>query len=117
MPPFVGTAAEKRALAVYLARLGGDPRAGLEAPAAATDGAAAFDRHCAMCHGPDSEWPIGPRLHGRSAAELYDLVGRLPQVREEMPPFSGTPQEREALARYLGDLGATAAVPRPEVTR
>jgi mono/diheme cytochrome c family protein len=100
MPPFAGTAAEKHALAVHLARLGGDPRAGLEAPAL-----------------PDSEWPIGPRLHGRSAAELYDLVGRLPQVREEMPPFSGTPQEREAIARYLGDLGATSAVPRPEVTQ
>jgi mono/diheme cytochrome c family protein len=118
MPPFAGTAAEKHALAVHLARLGGDPRAGLEPPSLpATDGAAAFEQHCAMCHGPDSEWPIGPRLHGRSAAELHDLIGRLPQVREEMPPFSGTPEEREALARYLGDLGSAAAGPSPEVTQ
>jgi mono/diheme cytochrome c family protein len=110
MPPFAGTATEKRALAVHLARLGGDPRAGLEPPpTAGGDGAAAFDEHCAMCHGPESEWPIGPRLHGRSAAELFDLIGRLPEIREEMPPFSGTPREREALARYLGDLGASTA--------
>jgi mono/diheme cytochrome c family protein len=36
------------------------------------------------------------------------MIGRLPQVREEMPPFSGTEEERRALAQYLGGLAATA---------
>ena len=114
MPPFAGTEAEKHALAVHLARLGGDAGAGLEPPASGAEGAAVFERHCAACHGPGTEWPIDRHLHGRSAAELYELVGRLPQVREEMPPFSGSPREREALARYLGDLAAAGAT-EPEV--
>jgi mono/diheme cytochrome c family protein/cytochrome bd-type quinol oxidase subunit 1 len=108
MPPFAGTEAEKRALAIHLARLGGDGRAGLEAPAAAGAGAAAFEEHCAACHGAESEWPIGDRLRGRSESDFYELIGRLPQVREEMPPFAGSEEERRALARHLAGLAETA---------
>jgi len=108
MPPFAGTEAEKRALAVHLARLGGDDRAGLEAPAPAGTGAAAFEEHCAACHGAESEWPIGDRLRGRSESDFYELIGRLPQVREEMPPFAGSEEERRALARHLAGLAETA---------
>jgi len=108
MPPFAGTEAEKRALAIHLARLGGDDRAGLEAPAAAGAGAAAFEEHCAACHGAESEWPIGDRLRGRSESDFYELIGRLPQVREEMPPFAGSEEERRALARHLAGLAETA---------
>jgi mono/diheme cytochrome c family protein len=108
MPPFAGTEAEKRALAIHLARLGGDENAGLEAPAAAGGGAGVFEQHCAACHGPDSPWPITDHLRGRSAGEFYEMIGRLPQVREEMPPFAGSEDERRALAQYLGGLAATA---------
>ena len=120
MPPFAGTAAEKRALAVHLARLGGDERAGLDAPAATSGGAEAFERYCAACHGPEAPWPVTDRLRGRSAAEFYEMIGRLPQVREEMPPFSGSEDERRALAQHLGGLAATTpadvtpAADRPE---
>jgi mono/diheme cytochrome c family protein len=107
MPPFAGTEAEKRALAIHLARLGGDGRAGLEAPAAGGGGADVFEEHCAPCHGPDSQWPITDRLRGRAAGEFYEIIGRLPQVREEMPPFAGSEDERRALAQYLGGLAAT----------
>jgi mono/diheme cytochrome c family protein len=106
MPPFAGTAAEKRGLAIHLARLGGDARAGVEATAAGR-GAEAFDRHCAACHGPDTAWPMTDRLRGRAAGDFYELIGRLPQVREEMPPFAGTEEERRALAQYLAGLAAT----------
>ncbi|HSD67115.1 MAG TPA: c-type cytochrome [Vicinamibacteria bacterium] len=111
MPPFAGTEAEKRALAIHLARLGGDDLAGLETPSTAGGGAAVFEQHCAACHGPDSQWPISSRLRGRSAGEIYELIGRLPQVREEMPPFAGTEEERRGLARYLGGLAATEVNP------
>jgi len=106
MPPFAGTAAEKRALAVHLARLGGDASAGLGPKPSAAGGAAVFEGHCAACHGAGAAWPIAPRLRGRGAPELYDLIGRLPQLREEMPPFAGTDEEREALARFLTDVAA-----------
>jgi hypothetical protein len=38
------------------------------------------------------------------------MIGRLAQVREEMPPFAGSEDERRALARYLGGLAATTPV-------
>jgi mono/diheme cytochrome c family protein/cytochrome bd-type quinol oxidase subunit 1 len=120
MPPFAGTDAEKRALAIHLARLGGDRRAGLEMKTTAAGGAEAFEQHCAACHGPGSPWPLADWLRGRTSAEFYEMIGRLPQVREEMPPFSGTEDERRAIAQYLGGLAATApggvtpAADRPE---
>jgi mono/diheme cytochrome c family protein len=107
MPPFAGTEAEKRALAIHLARLGGDESAGLEAAAAGGGGADVFEQHCAACHGPDSPWPITDRLRGHAAGDFYEMIGRLPQVREEMPPFAGSEDERRALAQYLGGLAAT----------
>jgi mono/diheme cytochrome c family protein len=114
MPPYAGTPAEKRALAEHLARLGGDENAGLEDPAPAGDGAAVFEQHCSACHGPESAWPIGPRLAARAEAELFELLGRLPQVREEMPPFSGSDEERRALAQYLAELATAPGSPAPE---
>jgi mono/diheme cytochrome c family protein len=115
MPPFAGTEAEKRALAIHLARVGGDPQAGVAGTAPASLGLQVFEQHCAPCHGPEAAWPITERLRGRSAAAFYELIGRLPQVREEMPPFSGTEDERRALAQYLGGLAATRS--DEEVTR
>jgi len=107
MPPFAGTEAEKHGLAIHLARLGGDAGAGLEALAAAPGGAAVFEQYCSACHGPEAAWPITDRLRGRSAGDFYDLIGRLPQVREEMPPFAGSEDERRALAQHLAGLAAT----------
>ena len=108
MPPFAGTGAEKRALAVHLARFGGDESAGLDAPAATTGGGEVFERYCAACHGSDAPWPITDRLRGRAAGDFYELIGRLSQVREEMPPFAGSEDERRALAQHLASLAATA---------
>jgi mono/diheme cytochrome c family protein len=67
-----------------------------------------FEQHCSACHGPEAAWPISDRLRGRTAGDFYELIGRLPQVREEMPPFAGTEEERRAIAQYLGGLAATA---------
>jgi mono/diheme cytochrome c family protein/cytochrome bd-type quinol oxidase subunit 1 len=120
MPPFAGTQAEKRALAIHLARLGGDALAGVTETPPEGAGRRAFEQHCSPCHGPEAAWPITDRLRGRSASDFYDLIGRLPQVREEMPPFSGSEDERRALAQYLGGLAASAppadAVPYGEET-
>jgi mono/diheme cytochrome c family protein len=112
MPPFVGTELEKRALAIHLARLGGDAEAGL-APAVVDDrGEDAFETHCGACHGPDSPWPMAARLGGRTYDDFYDLLGRLSEVQEEMPAFAGTEEERVVIAEHLAELSAT---PKEEV--
>ena len=109
MPPFVGSPAEKRALAVYLARLSGDTEAGIRAPApitAAKSGREVFDEACAACHAKDALWPIKTRLGSRSRDELYEILGRLPDLQPDMPPFEGTEEERRALADLLADIAS-----------
>jgi mono/diheme cytochrome c family protein len=103
MAPFVGTPAEQRALAVYLASLGGGK---IEPRAQPISGAAVFESSCAACHTSDGDWPIAPRVAGRNELQIYDALGRLPELNEMMPPFEGTDEERRALAGYLAALPA-----------
>ena len=72
---------------------------------AAEDGAALYKANCAMCHGADDEFPIKPRVAGRSETQLYDIIGDLPARNAMMPPFEGTDAERRALAQYLAAVG------------
>jgi mono/diheme cytochrome c family protein len=115
MPPFVGTDAERRALAVYLSRLGGTPDAGVEAAvpdaaeATVPPGLQVYEDYCSICHQPGGDWPMEEMVKGRDAEALYDLIGRLPEVNENMPPFEGTDEERRALAEYLAGLGGSPA--------
>jgi mono/diheme cytochrome c family protein len=114
MPPFAGTADERRGLAAYLAQLGGaSARASSEGSAG---GLPVFEEHCAACHGGGGEWPMGPRIRGRSEDELFELIARLPQVNDLMPPFGGSDAERRALARHLADL-RQADAPGEETSR
>ncbi len=102
MPPFAGTDAERLALAFYLARLGGAPAVLPVKDAAGGPGQAYFDEHCAACHGPGGDFRIGGR--GRTAAELYEMLGRLPEINEMMPAFEGSDEVRKALAEHLAGL-------------
>ena len=52
-------------------------------------------------------------VKGRDAATMYDLIGRLEQVNEAMPPFEGTDAERRALADYLATLSEKPAEEAP----
>jgi mono/diheme cytochrome c family protein len=106
MPPFVGTKAEARAVAVYLAQVGGGAT---DAPAGDTAlGAQVFEQHCSMCHGPDAGWPIASRIRGRRTSEIHEVIGRLPSVNPMMPAFPGSDEERRALAEYLAALDPAA---------
>ncbi len=118
MPPFVGTDAEKRALAVWLARLGGADEAALAPPdpstlAAAELGATLFEDSCAVCHSADSDWPIEALIAGKGTDSLYDALGRLDELNEMMDPFDGSDEERHALAAYLAGLAGTPTGPPP----
>jgi mono/diheme cytochrome c family protein len=109
MPPFVGTSDERRLLAAHLAIIGGAAPATVTAPTEATGaegvGRKYFDANCAACHAPDALAPFDN--DGRSADELYDMLGRLPKIDEMMPAFEGTDAERRAVAEHL------ASLPRP----
>lgn len=102
MPPFTGSDRERRALAVYLATLGGGK---IDAPLLdAAAGESLFESSCAACHSAESDWPIASRIANRSEDELHAILGELPQRNEMMPPFEGTEAERHELARYLATL-------------
>ena len=69
-------------------------------------GLAFYERSCAACHAPDAMAPFDAK--GRSAPVFYDMIGRLPEINEVMPPFDGTDAERQAVAEYLATVGAAA---------
>ncbi|MFA6955713.1 MAG: c-type cytochrome [Thermoanaerobaculia bacterium] len=105
MPPFAGNEAEERALAVYLATLGGG--AVIPKPAAGSvDGAAIFEANCSACHGDGSDWPIEKRVAGKTRDQIHDALGHLDTLNADMPPFEGSDAERDALADYLAGIAA-----------
>jgi len=100
MPPFVGTDAERRALAMYLASVGG---ADLAAAARLGMGAEYFESECVFCHGAGEDWPLTDLLQGgtRTVDELYEMLGRLPEVNDLMIEFEGSEEQRQAVAELL----------------
>jgi mono/diheme cytochrome c family protein len=100
MPPFVGTDAEKRALAIYLATVGG---ADLAAAARLGVGAEYWESECVFCHGPDEDWPMVELLRGRgnTVEDFYEILGRLPEVDDLMIDFEGSEEQRQAVAEFL----------------
>jgi mono/diheme cytochrome c family protein len=115
MPPFTGTVDERRALAAYLASLGGATPEAIAAFLGSPGATAAagpewaeqfYADNCAMCHAPDGPFPFTP--NGRTAAVFHELLGRLPAIDDAMPPFEGTAAERQALAEYLALLPSHA---------
>lgn len=103
MPPFAGTVDEREDLADYLATVGGATATTI---AAAHDieavGPRVFDEKCSICHGPDTDTPF--QAKGRSADAFYQMIGRLPQITDQMPAFDGTDHERHELAEFLTTL-------------
>jgi mono/diheme cytochrome c family protein len=103
MPPLVGTPEERRSLAMYLSWLGGTSEEALGQFRQEGDpGARLFLEHCSMCHGAESDLPFDAK--GRSADQLYEMLGRLTAISESMPPFEGSDVDRRALAAHLSTL-------------
>lgn len=96
MQPFSGTEAERSLLSGYLLSPGGEAPAATEA-----DGPAVFDKHCSSCHGVDD---LTERTRAWDRQLIYTNLGRLPELVEAMPPFTGSEQERQTLADYLDSL-------------
>ncbi len=96
MPPYDGTSLDKDNLAQYLYSLN-HPAENSNGP----DGATLFEDNCSPCHAVD-EMP--DRLGDRDRAAIRSDLDRLNELVEAMPPYDGTPDEKEALADYLFGL-------------
>jgi mono/diheme cytochrome c family protein len=75
----------------------------------AEDGAAVFKAKCAMCHGPNGEGKIGPKLKGisLSAADIANMLekGAAGKKAPHSKPISGlTADQATAVAGYVKTL-------------
>lgn len=112
MAPFAGTDAERHALAVYLAMEGGATGEDVARELATSDlGTQYFDANCAICHGDDGQWPMRQRT-ARPPEAFFELLGKLPEINELMPPFEGDEAQRQALAAHLATLAGSPAEAR-----
>jgi mono/diheme cytochrome c family protein len=99
MPPFMGNEVEAMALAAYIV---GDLHGKEVNPAllseSAGQGQKLFNDNCVGCHGIDiiQDW-----ASGLSEEEIVAGLGSLSKLNDMMADFTGTPQEKQALATYL----------------
>jgi mono/diheme cytochrome c family protein len=77
-------------------------------------------RYCLSCHGspegqPKVEDPIGPRLRPEvwgDPAKAYEAIGQLTRINRRMDqPFTGSDDDRRALAAWLARRSSENAVP------
>ena len=111
MPAFVGNDREREALGKWLFHIthpGVEPGVAepqsLE-PKSAISGRQVFDDYCSLCHELDGENAIRPKMVNYKGYDaVFGMLGRLDEINEDMPPFEGTEEEKQALAQYLATL-------------
>jgi mono/diheme cytochrome c family protein len=100
MPPFAGNEQDRAALGRYLASIAEPPQ---RLPVADL-GRHVFERRCAYCHTiGGARRPLA--VVGMDADTIETMIGGLPDLTSDMPPFTGTDAERKALAAYLAQAG------------
>jgi mono/diheme cytochrome c family protein/cytochrome bd-type quinol oxidase subunit 1 len=106
MPPFVGTAKEGRALAAYIAGglHGKEVQEPQEDVGSVAKGPALFEENCASCHALEDV----ASLQDVAQEEIVAMLRTLNEISDEMEPFSGSAEEHEQLAAFLGGHTDTA---------
>lgn len=109
MPPFVGTDAELKAMAAYLA-------AGLhkkplteDAGAAGDRGKSLFEENCAACHSADT---LKPKMAGWSKEKIRSSLDKLPALNPAMPDYNAPSADKEAMAAYMFTINNPSAAPQ-----
>ena len=98
MEPFEGTEEETAQLAAFLYFLNERP----DAPGAAIDGAEIFEAECSACHAPEDLEGV---FDAMELTEIHDMLDTLDEISDEMMPFAGSKEEKDALSTYLRSLG------------
>jgi mono/diheme cytochrome c family protein len=65
-----------------------------------------FQYHCASCHAEFGYNGIKPIIYPWTAELIHDAVRNLHRTNPAMPPWLGTPAERDLLAAYLLQLNS-----------
>jgi len=100
MIPFDGSAEEAAQLGSFLYFLSERE----DAPVATADGALLFESECSACH---AEEEMAEALDGWEQAEISEALDTLDELSDEMVPFEGSQEEKDALSGYLHNLGGT----------
>ncbi len=97
MPPFAGTKEEAKALAAFIAGdlLGKEVK---EPESQKLDGKTIFENNCSSCHEVEDFEDL---ISGWSKEKVRKALDMLDKLNEEMPPFEGTPKEKDTLTEYL----------------
>lgn len=95
MVPFAGNDTEKTALVRFLLQDTGGVESAAQGQAA---GRVVFEAHCAACHGAEE---LVPFFTAAPMAEIIQTVETLDEISDEMVPFAGSDQEKQALARFF----------------
>ena len=100
MPPFPGTEAEAGAVAHYL-HVAAMPEM------AHQDGRSVFGRRCGPCHTLSGSFrPVLPAFEGEDANGAMAILDDLRSFSDQMPKWTGSPDEKRALAEWLAAQGA-----------
>ena len=100
MEPFEGTEEETASLASFLYYLSERDDKPDSAPAA--DGASLFESECAACHSVED---MTGMLDGWERDEIVESLDKLDELSDEMVPFEGSIEEKQALSNFLYNLG------------
>jgi hypothetical protein len=73
----------------------------LDTPSIERQGAYAYGRNCSACHTIGGLNNIAAKVQGRTEDGIYVILGHTSEMVPFMPPFSGTDDERHAVASYL----------------
>lgn len=103
MPPFAGNQEEASMLATYIASgLHGKELVDPAATSAADPGQELFESNCASCHEAED---LGPATEEMDKDGIAAMLETLDELSDEMVPFEGSPEEKDALTNFLHKLG------------
>ena len=70
----------------------------------AQDGGAIFKAKCAGCHGANGEGKMGPKIAGKAAADVTDVLTNGGKKGPHGKAFNATPDEVKAIADFVAGL-------------